>query len=87
MAPLSGITNFEWGLGLNNDGEALPEAVYQFTRHWHGEGQTQGICNSSLLAKSIAYWLAQVVKAFDHQSAGIAVPYHLVKVSGNYFKG
>lgn len=29
MGPASGYTNFEWD-GLNNDGEALPEGVYQF---------------------------------------------------------
>jgi flagellar basal-body rod modification protein FlgD len=38
MGPASGYTNFEWD-GLNNNGEALPEGVYQFMATGSVNGQ------------------------------------------------
>lgn len=74
MGPASGYTNFEWD-GLNDDGEAMPEGVYQFMATGTVDGQNTAFA-TAVVAKVDSVLVGSGGQGLTMNLAGIgSVPF------------
>lgn len=78
MGTASGYTNFEWD-GLNNDGEAMPEGVYQFMATGSVDGQNTAFA-TAVIAKVDSVLVGSSGQGLTMNLAGIgSVPFSEVQ--------
>lgn len=78
MGAASGYTNFEWD-GLNNDGEAMPEGVYQFMATGTVDGQNTAFA-TAVMAKVDSVLVGSGGQGLTINLAGIgSVPFSEVQ--------
>ncbi len=78
MGAASGYTNFEWD-GLNNNGEAMPEGVYQFTATGSVDGQNTAFA-TAVVAKVDSVLVGSSGQGLTINLAGIgSVPFSEVQ--------